>query len=147
VDLHGVGGGTCFELLPDQRIGNAVSFTAADEKLARSLFRRGVSLIHVERAILLGAVRKYAAVHENGHRTSISSLLPHQPVSRKSNRSVLDLCRGHSSKPSFGLSQAGADPLWKSEMKCDRRGTKTRDAVGRPSRESSLLGDPSAKFF
>jgi hypothetical protein len=50
------------------------SFTAADEKLALSLFRRGVSLIHVERAILLGAVRKYLAVHENGHRTPISSL-------------------------------------------------------------------------
>lgn len=50
------------------------SFTAADEKLARSLFRRGVSLIHVERAILLGAVRKYVAVHENGNSTPISSL-------------------------------------------------------------------------
>jgi len=50
------------------------SFTAADEKLALSLFRRGVSLIHVERAILLGTVRKYAAVHENGHSTPISSL-------------------------------------------------------------------------
>jgi len=50
------------------------SFTAADEKLALSLFRRGVSLIHIERAILLGAVRKYAAVHQNGHSTPISSL-------------------------------------------------------------------------
>ena len=50
------------------------SFAAADEKLALSLFRRGVSLIHVERAILLGAVRKYIAVHENGNRTPISSL-------------------------------------------------------------------------
>lgn len=50
------------------------SFTAADEKLALSLFRRGVSLIHIERAILLGAVRKYSAVHENGGGTPISSL-------------------------------------------------------------------------
>jgi len=49
-------------------------FTAADEKLALLLFRRGVSLIHVEHAILLGAVRKYIAVHENGNRTPISSL-------------------------------------------------------------------------
>ena len=30
------------------------SFTAADEKLALSLYHRGISLIHVERAILLG---------------------------------------------------------------------------------------------
>ena len=50
------------------------SFTAADEKLALSLFRRGFSLIHIERAILLGAMRKYAAVHQNGHSTAISSL-------------------------------------------------------------------------
>ena len=50
------------------------SFTAADEKLALSLFRRGVSLIQVEHAILLGAVRKYIAVHQNANRTPISSL-------------------------------------------------------------------------
>jgi hypothetical protein len=50
------------------------SFTAADEKLALSLYHRGISLIHVERAILLGALRKYAAVLENGHGTPISSL-------------------------------------------------------------------------
>jgi hypothetical protein len=50
------------------------SFTAADEKLALSLYRRGVSLIHVEHAILLGALRKYAAVRQNGGGTPISSL-------------------------------------------------------------------------
>jgi hypothetical protein len=50
------------------------SFTAADEKLARSLYHRGVSPIHVERAILLGALRKYVAVHQNGRGTPISSL-------------------------------------------------------------------------
>jgi hypothetical protein len=50
------------------------SFTAADKKLALSLYRRGVFLIHVERAILLGALRKYAAVRHNGRGTAISSL-------------------------------------------------------------------------
>lgn len=50
------------------------SFTAADEKLALSLYRRGVSLIHVEHAILLGALRKYAAVRQAGRGTPISSL-------------------------------------------------------------------------
>jgi hypothetical protein len=50
------------------------SFTAADEKLALSLYRRGVSLIDVEHAILLGALRKYAAVRQNGRGTPISSL-------------------------------------------------------------------------
>jgi hypothetical protein len=49
-------------------------FTAADEKLAMSLFRRGVSLVHVERAILLGTLRKYVAVLQNGQGTPISSL-------------------------------------------------------------------------
>jgi hypothetical protein len=50
------------------------SFTAADEKLARSLYHRGVSLTHVERALLLGALRKYAAVLHNGRGTPISCL-------------------------------------------------------------------------
>jgi hypothetical protein len=53
------------------------SFTAADEKLALTLHHRGVSLLHVEHAILLGALRKYAAVHQNengGRGTPISSL-------------------------------------------------------------------------
>jgi hypothetical protein len=50
------------------------SFTAADEKLARSLYQRGVSLIDVEHAILLGAMRKYAVIRQNGQGTPISSL-------------------------------------------------------------------------
>jgi hypothetical protein len=50
------------------------SFTAADEKLALSLYRRNVSLIHIEHAILLGAARKYAALLQHGHGTPISSL-------------------------------------------------------------------------
>jgi hypothetical protein len=49
------------------------NFTAADEKLALSLNRRGVSLIHVERAILLSVLRKYLVL-EKGRSTLISSL-------------------------------------------------------------------------
>lgn len=49
-------------------------FTAADEKLALSLFRRGIPLLQVERAILLGAVRKYSTVLQNGQGSPISSL-------------------------------------------------------------------------
>lgn len=50
------------------------SFTAADEKLAESLFRRGIPLLQVEHAILLGAVRKYGAILQHGPGTPISSL-------------------------------------------------------------------------
>jgi helix-turn-helix protein len=50
------------------------SFTAADEKLALSLFRRGVSLIQIERAILLGSLRKYISALQNAVSTPISSL-------------------------------------------------------------------------
>jgi hypothetical protein len=50
------------------------SFTAADEKLALSLYRRHVPLIHVEHAILLGAARKYASWLQHGQGTPISSL-------------------------------------------------------------------------
>jgi hypothetical protein len=50
------------------------SFTIADEKMTLSLYKRGVSLIHVQRAILLGAVRKYTAIVQNGRGTPISGL-------------------------------------------------------------------------
>jgi hypothetical protein len=40
-------------------------FTAADEKLARDLFERGVSLMQVERAIWLGCTRKYTTMLTN----------------------------------------------------------------------------------
>lgn len=43
-------------------------FTAADEKLAADWSRRGVALQQVERAILLGAIRKYVTLinHQGG---------------------------------------------------------------------------------
>jgi hypothetical protein len=50
------------------------SFTAADEKLALSLYHRKVSLSDVEHAILLGAARKYASLLQNGRGAPISSL-------------------------------------------------------------------------
>ncbi|HKR31809.1 MAG TPA: helix-turn-helix domain-containing protein [Terriglobales bacterium] len=50
------------------------SFTAADEKFAHSLHRRGVSLTQVERAILLGAARKHASFAQTGTGTPIRSL-------------------------------------------------------------------------
>jgi hypothetical protein len=53
-----------------------VHFSVADERYAAILYRRGVSLIHVQRAIWLGCVRKYVAFL-NGSETAsmrISSL-------------------------------------------------------------------------
>jgi hypothetical protein len=50
------------------------SFTIADEKMALSLYNRRVSLIDLDRAILLGTVRKYAAIGRNGHGTATSGL-------------------------------------------------------------------------
>jgi hypothetical protein len=49
-------------------------FTAADQQLAAELHRMGVPIIDVERAILLGCLRKYAAVLNNGGGTPITSL-------------------------------------------------------------------------
>jgi len=40
-------------------------FSAADEKLARDLYQRGISLAQVERAIRLGCARKYATLLAN----------------------------------------------------------------------------------
>ena len=50
------------------------AFTAADEKLAAELYRQGVSLQCVERAILLGCLRKYGAWLRQGVGTPISAL-------------------------------------------------------------------------
>ena len=50
------------------------SFSAADEKIAAGLHRRGVSLEQITRAILLGCARKYVAMLNAGTRTPITSL-------------------------------------------------------------------------
>ena len=49
-------------------------FSAADEKLARDLERRGVTLGQIERAILLGCSRKYASMLAHGATSPIASL-------------------------------------------------------------------------
>ena len=50
------------------------SFSAADEKLATDLYRRGVSMEQIARAILLGCARKYVAMLNAKVRTPITSL-------------------------------------------------------------------------
>lgn len=50
------------------------AFTAADEKIAIELFHRGVAIEDVEHAILLGSLRKYVALINNGRGTPITSL-------------------------------------------------------------------------
>ena len=49
------------------------TFTPADEKLAAQLYRKGVSVVEVQRAILLGSLRKYDALASHGG-TPITSL-------------------------------------------------------------------------
>jgi hypothetical protein len=49
-------------------------FTAADEKLAIQLHRNGVPIVEVERAILLGSLRKCVALINNGGGTPITTL-------------------------------------------------------------------------
>jgi hypothetical protein len=50
------------------------TFSAADEELAAQLYHRGVTLQDAEHAILLGSLRKYAALINNGRGTPITSL-------------------------------------------------------------------------
>jgi hypothetical protein len=50
------------------------AFTAADEKIAASFHRRGVSLEQIRQAILLGCARKYAAALNGQTRMPITSL-------------------------------------------------------------------------
>jgi len=50
------------------------SFSAADEKIAAVLHRRGVSLEQISRAILLGCARKYVSMLNAGSCTPVTSL-------------------------------------------------------------------------
>jgi hypothetical protein len=50
------------------------SFSSADEKLALDMYRRGVSIEQITRAILLGCARKYVAMLNAGTQTPITSL-------------------------------------------------------------------------
>jgi hypothetical protein len=50
------------------------SFSAADEKIATGLYRRGISLEQITRAILLGVARKYVSMLNAETRTPIASL-------------------------------------------------------------------------
>lgn len=50
------------------------SFSAADEKLALDMYRRGVSVEQIAQAILLGCARKYVAMLNAGTQTPITSL-------------------------------------------------------------------------
>jgi hypothetical protein len=54
--------------------------SAADEILAREWFERGVSLEHIEQAILMGCVRKYVSWRNNQTRTPIGSLRYFEPI-------------------------------------------------------------------
>ena len=46
-----------------------ISFSAADERLAANLYRSGVTLLHLQRAIWLGCARKYAALLNGSEHT------------------------------------------------------------------------------
>ncbi|HEY6250044.1 MAG TPA: hypothetical protein VI685_08785 [Candidatus Angelobacter sp.] len=50
------------------------AFTPADEKIAIHLYRRGITLQQVQRAILLGCARKYISMINHGVRQPIASL-------------------------------------------------------------------------
>jgi hypothetical protein len=50
------------------------AFTAADEKLAADWSQRGIPLQHVERAILLGTIRKYVTLINHQGGTPITTL-------------------------------------------------------------------------
>jgi hypothetical protein len=65
------------------------SFSAADEKIAAGLHRRGVSLEQVTRAILLGCARKYVAMINAGVRTPITSLQYFSDIVEEVNESAI----------------------------------------------------------
>lgn len=43
-----------------------INFSSADEQLAATLYRRGITLVHIQRVIWLGCARKYVAMLNSG---------------------------------------------------------------------------------
>jgi hypothetical protein len=112
------------------------SFTAADEKLALSLYHRGLSLTHVERAILLGALRKYVAVRQNGRGTPISSLHYFTNLFEEVQQEISTSYWTYVANKVNTFEQKWAG--FTSGRPKTREPGETGDAVGRPSGESSL---------
>jgi len=65
------------------------SFSAADEKIAAGLHRRGVPLEKVTRAILLGCARKYVSMLNAGVGTPITSLQYFADIVEEVNESAI----------------------------------------------------------
>jgi hypothetical protein len=72
VEEHGIDQNRYVQRVRQMLSGTAclrVTFSAADERLAATLYRRGITLVHLQRAIWLGCARKYVALlnaPENG---------------------------------------------------------------------------------
>jgi hypothetical protein len=65
VEEHGIDQNRYVQRVRQMLSGTAclrVHFSAADERLAATLYRRGVTLVHLQRAIWLGCARKYVAL-------------------------------------------------------------------------------------
>jgi hypothetical protein len=127
------------------------SFTAADEKLALSLYRRGVPLIHVEHAILLGAARKYATFLQHGRGTPISTLHYFTDLFAEVQQETSAHYWTYIARKvkTFEQTWAGFAPRGPemNEHVTEGQKGKTGDATGRPNLESTLLADPNAKLF
>jgi hypothetical protein len=122
------------------------SFTAADEKLARSLFRQGVSLIQIERAIWLGSLRKYISTLQNAGGTPISSLHYFTNLFEEVQPERSSQYWTYIAQKVKTFEQTG-----RGFHATDAANTPTRtesgDARGRLSSHQSLSDHPDARFF
>jgi hypothetical protein len=124
------------------------SFTAADERLALSLFRRGIPLVQVERAILLGTLRKYAAALQNGRGTPISSLHYFTNLFEEVRQEISSQYWTYIAHKVKTFEQTwGGFTFGEPKAHESAQGGQNGGTVGRPSRESSLLSDSDARFF
>jgi len=65
VEEHGIDQNRYVQRVRQMLSGTAcmrVNFSAADERLSATLYRRGITLVHLQRAIWLGCARKYVAM-------------------------------------------------------------------------------------
>ena len=122
------------------------SFTAADEKLALSLFRRGVSLTQIEHAILLGSLRKYISALQNAGGTPISSLHYFTNLFEEVQQELSSQYWTYIAQKVKTFEQTGRGFHATDAVNMPIR-TESGDARGRLSSHQSLSDHPDARFF
>jgi hypothetical protein len=112
-------------------------FSAADERIAVALYRRGITLVHLQRAIWLGCARKYAALLNGSEKQArcTSPACTTSPEScRRSKPFRWEWITGSTLQPKWtGLNRCGLNSLCWRTLRQKVKGEKRNNAESAPA--------------